>query len=65
MTINLVTYKKYNSETKTYDRYHEVENMDLSTFMLCLNNLSELMQVHWSIDFLNPKFTTATVYLEF
>lgn len=63
--INLVTYKKYNDDTQTYEWHHEVENMCVSTFMQALDNLSELMEVHWSIDFLNPDFTIATVYVKF
>ena len=63
--INLVTYKKYNSDTQSFDNYHQVENIDLHTFMACLGNLELLMEVHWSIDFLNPDFTTATVYVKF
>ena len=63
--IDLVTFKKYDSDTQTYDWHHEVENMTVSTFMQVLDNLSELTEVHWSIDFLNPGFTTATVYVKF
>lgn len=63
--INLTTFKKYDSDTQTYNWHHEVENMHVSAFMQCLDNLSRLMEVHWSIDFLNPQFTTATVYVKF
>lgn len=63
--ISLATFKKYDPDTQNYNRYHEVEQMPLSTFMACLDNLSQLMEVHWSIDFLNPDFTTATVYVKY
>ena len=63
--INLVNYKKYNSDTQLFDKYQEVENIDLHTFMVSISNLELLMEVHWSIDFLNPDFTTATVYIKF
>lgn len=63
--INLVTFKKYDAGTQTYDWHHEVENMTVSAFMQCLDNLSNLMDVHWSMDFLNPDFTIATVYVKF
>lgn len=62
--ISLITFKKYDHDTQNYTRYHEVEQMPLSTFMSYLDNLSQLMEVHWSIDFLNPDFTTATVYVK-
>lgn len=64
-TISLTTFKKYDHDTQNYTWHHEVEQMPLSTFMACLDNLSQLMEVHWSIDFLNPDFTTATVYVKY
>lgn len=64
-TISLVTFKKYDQATQTYNWYHEAERMPLLTFMQCLDNLSQLIEVHWSIDFLNPDFTTATVYVKY
>lgn len=64
-TIDLVTFKKYNPETQSFIKCNEIKYMNLSTFMAYLNNLPSSIDVHWSIDFLNPDFTTATVYVEF
>lgn len=64
-TIDLVTFKKYNPDTKSFIKVNEIKNMSLSDFMSYLDHLPKSTDVHWSIDFLNPDFTTATVYVDF
>lgn len=63
--INSIKYKKYDSSTDNYTVYREVHDMPVCTFLQCLDNLAVYAEIHWSMDFLNPDHTTATVYLKF
>lgn len=63
--ITEVKYKKYDSATGDYELHHVVHDMPVCTFLLGLDNLSAYADLHWSMDFLNPEHTSATVYLKF
>ncbi len=63
--ITEVKYKKYDSATGHYELHHVVHDMPVCTFLSGLDNLSVYAELHWSMDFLNPEYTTATVYLKF
>lgn len=63
--INTVTIKRRNDNTNEYDVMTTIDNMLFSAFINYLDNMSTIVEVYWSVDFLNPGFTTATVYLDF
>lgn len=62
--VHEIKYKKYNSSTGEYEVYHVLHDMPVCTFLAALDNLSVYAELHWSIDFLNPEHTTATVYFK-
>ena len=64
-SITKVVVKRWNDSTDKYDVMHTVDNMPLVTFINYLDNLSTIAELHWSVDYLNPGYTRATVYLEF
>ena len=63
--INKVVVKRCTSSDKEYDLMHEVDDMVFSTFVDYVDNLSTIADVHWIVDFLNPEYTLATVYVTF
>lgn len=63
--INKVVVKHWNDSTGEYDIIHTVDDMLFVTFVDYLDNISTVATPHWSIDYLNPGYTKATVYLEF
>lgn len=62
--IKRVVVKRFNKETDAYDIVYTADDMVFDAFVDYLNNISTLGKVHWSIDCLNPVFTTASVYVE-
>lgn len=63
--INNVTIKRRNDKTDEYDVMRTIDNMLFSAFINYLDNISTIAEVYWSIDYLNPDYTRAVVYLEF
>nr|DAK74299.1 MAG TPA: hypothetical protein [Caudoviricetes sp.] len=63
--INKVVVKRWNDSTEKFEIIHTTENMLFVTFVDYLDNMSTIATPHWSIDYLNLGYTTATVYLEF
>lgn len=61
--INTVVVKRWNSADSEYDRMHVEHDMLLCTFLIYVDNLSTISDVSWSIDYLNPDDTLATVYV--
>lgn len=64
-TINHVVVKRWNADNNEFEIVTTVEDMLFVTFVDYLDNLSTVADVHWSIDYLNHDYTTATVYVEF
>lgn len=62
--INHVVVKHWNDETCVFDVNYTADNMVLATFIEYLDSISTTATVNWSIDFLNPAYTTATVYVD-
>lgn len=62
--INKVVVKRWNDSTEKFEIIHTTENMSFVTFVDYLDNMSTIATPHWSIDYLNLGYTTATVYLE-
>ena len=63
--INNVIIKRRNDNTNEYDVMTTIDNMLFSAFLNYLDNISTIAEVYWSIDYLNPDYTRAVVYLEF
>lgn len=63
--INKVVVKRWSDSTEKFEIIHTTENMPFVTFVDYLDNMSTVVTPHWSIDYLNLGYTTATVYLEF
>lgn len=63
--INKVEVKHWDETLDEFEVLHIVQDMQFSTFIDYLDNLSTIATVSWSIDCLNPLHTRATVYLEF
>lgn len=61
--INTVVVKRWNNSDKEYDRMHVEHDMLFGTFLDYVDNLSTIEDVNWSVDFLNPDDTLATVYV--
>lgn len=61
--INTVVVKRWNRADSEYDRVHVEHDMLFSTFLDYVDNISTLEDVNWSVDFLNPDDTLATVYV--
>lgn len=61
--INTVVVKRWNSADSEYDRMHVEHDMLVGTFLDYVDNLSTIEDVNWSVDFLNPADTLATVYV--
>lgn len=61
--INTVVVKRWNRADSEYDRVHVEHDMLFSTFLDYVDNISTLEDVNWSVDFLNPDDTSATVYV--
>ena len=62
--ITRVVVKRWNASTDKYDVIHTVDNMLFAAFTDYLDNLSSIAEVRWSVDYLNPEYTRATVYVE-
>lgn len=63
--INHVIVKRFNESTDNFDVIHTVDDMLFVTFIDYLDNLATTADVHWSVDYLNPDYTRATVYVTF
>ena len=63
--LTRVVVKRWNDSTDKYEAIHTVDNMLFAAFIDYLDNLSAIAEVRWSIDYLNPLYTRATVYVEF
>lgn len=63
--INHVTIKRWNDNTADYDVVTTIDNMLFGVFINYLDNISTIARAHWSVDYLNPSYTRAVVYLEF
>ena len=63
--INRVVVKHWNSSDNEYDRMHVEHDMRFGTFLDYVDNISTIAEVNWSVDFLNPDDTSATVYVTF
>lgn len=63
--ITKVVVKRWNDSTDSYEVIQTVDDMLFATFVDYLDNLSTSAEIHWSIDYLNPGYTRATVYVEF
>lgn len=63
--INIVQIKHWDEELGEYDVLHIAKDVQLTTLINYLDNLSTIASVNWSLDCLNPLQTRATVYLEF
>lgn len=63
--INHVTIKRWNDNTNEYDVMKTIDNMLFSAFINYLDNISTIVEAHWSVDYLNLGYTRAVVYLEF
>lgn len=63
--INRVVVKRWNSTDNEYDRMHVEHDMLFGTFLDYVDNISTIAEVNWSVDFLNPDDTLATVYVTF
>ena len=63
--INKVEIKHWDEDLDEFDVLHIAKDVQLTTFINYLDNLSTIASVNWSLDFLNPGYTRATVYLEF
>lgn len=61
--INTVVVKRWNRQEQVYDRINVEHDMLLCTFLIYVDNLSTISDVSWSIDYLNPDDTLATVYV--
>lgn len=61
--INTVVVKRWNRTEKVYDCMHVENDMLFGTFLDYVDNLSTIEDVNWSVDFLNPDDTLATVYV--
>lgn len=62
--INHVTIKRWNDNTNEYDVMATIDNMLFSAFINYLDNISTIVEAHWSVDYLNLGYTRAVVYLE-
>lgn len=63
--INKVEVKHWDEALNEFEVLHIVKDIQFSTFISYLDNLSTIATVSWSLDALNPLHTRATVYLEF
>lgn len=63
--INEVVVKRCNHFVKGLETVNTVHDMLFSAFIDYVDNLSTIVDVSWSVDFLNPEFTRATVYVDF
>lgn len=63
--INHVTIKRWNHNTDEYDVMKTIDNMLFSAFINYLDNISTIAEVYWSVDYLNPGYKRAIVYLDF
>ena len=63
--INKVEIKHWDEDLDEFDVLHIAKDVQLTTFISYLDNLSTIASVNWSLDFLNPGHTRATVYVEF
>ena len=63
--INHVTIKRWNDNTNEYDVMTTIDNMLFSAFINYLDNISTIVEAHWSVDYLNLGYTRAVVYLDF
>lgn len=63
--INKVEIKHWDEDLDEFDVLHIAKDLQLTTFINYLDNLSTIARVSWSLDFLNPGYTRATVYLDF
>lgn len=63
--INDVVVKRWNSSEKVYDRMCTANDVVFGTFLDYVDNLSTIADVNWSVDYLNPDATSATVYVAF
>lgn len=63
--INEVVVKHWTHSVNGFETVNTVDDMPFSSFINYVDNLSTIVDVSWSVDFLNPKFTRATVYVEF
>lgn len=61
--INTVVVKRWNRADSEYDRMHVEHDMLFGTFIDYVDGLSTIVDVSWSVDFLNPDDTLATVYV--
>lgn len=61
--INTVVVKRWNRQEEVYDRMHVEHDMLFCTFLDYVDNISTISDVNWSVDFLNPDDTLATVYV--
>lgn len=62
--ITSVVVKRWNDSIDKYAVVHTVDNMSFADFIDYLDNLSTFAEVRWSVDYLNPAYTRATVYVE-
>lgn len=61
--INTVVVKRWNRQEEVYDRIHVYKDVLFGAFIDYVDNLSTIEDVSWSIDYLNPDNTLATVYV--
>lgn len=63
--INKVVVKRWNRSDNEYDRMYVAHDVLFGTFIDYVDNISTIADVNWSVDFLNPDETLATVYVTF
>ena len=63
--INHVTIKRRNDDTDEYDVMTTIDDMTFGAFIKYLDNISTIVEAHWSVDYLNLGYTRAVVYLDF
>lgn len=63
--ISKVVVKRWNDSIGQYDIINTAENVPFVAFVDYLDNISAIATPHWSVDYLDLGYTTATVYLEF
>ena len=61
--INEVVVKRWNRSYEVYDRVYTANDLPFGTFIDYVGNLSTIADVSWSVDYLNPDDTSATVYV--